>query len=160
MCAVLICILVQLQSWVMVRVGVTGTAIQRLDCQGKFCFQNGAFTHLATWSQFSGGSPHLFPELLGCHVTSFHGDAGVILVNGSWIPQILLGSTRKEKVAGILWPSFKINSAFHILLVKAIKVQSGSRGERVSLFLMEEQCSMKSTWGWDVFHHSGLESQA
>lgn len=72
-----------------------------------------------------------------CHVTSFHGDAGVILVNGSWIPQILPGSTRKEKVAGILWPSFKINSAFHILLVKAIKVQSGSRGEIVSLFLME-----------------------
>lgn len=106
------------------------------------------------------GAPHLFPELLGCHVTSSHGDAGVFLVNGSWISQILPGSTRKEKVAGILWPSFKINSAFRILLVKAINVQPGSRGERVSLFLMEQQCSMKNTWGWDVFHHSGLESQA
>lgn len=84
----------------------------------------------------------------------------MFLVNGSWISQILPGSTRKEKVAGILWPSFKINSAFRILLVKVIKVQPGSRGERVSLFLMEQQCSMKNMWGWDVFHHSGLESQA
>lgn len=145
----------------MVQVGVAGTAIQRLDCRGKFCFQNGTFTRLATWSQFwGGGGSTSFPRTawVSCHIFSWR--CRGVPCEWVWIPQILPGSTRKEKVAGILWPSFKINSAFRILLVKVIKVQPGSRGERVSLFLMEQQCSMKNTWGWDVFHHSGLESQA
>lgn len=146
---------VQFQSWVIVRVGVLGIAIQRLDCHGNFCFQNGTFTRLATWSQFSAGVSKSLPR--AAWVSHF-----LMEMHGSslWIPQILPGSTRKEKVAGILWSRFKVNSAFYILLVEAIKVQPGSRGERISLFLMEEQYSIKSIKRWDVFHHSGLESWA
>lgn len=99
------------------------------------------------------GSPNLFPELLGCHIFSWR-CMGV----PCGFPRSYLAPPGRKKVAGILWSRFRVNSAFYILLVEAIKVQPGSRGERVSLFLMEEQCSMKSTWGWDIFHHSGLES--